>query len=100
MDQKIAVIGDEDTVLGFRLAGIQDACVVSESTLSEQVENTKNAAMLIVTEPVAEMIDRQNLRETVKGTIVQIPDKNGSKGIAKQKLGELFESAIGVKLRK
>src|SRR5210317_264905 len=99
-EKDIAIIGDDDAVLGFKLAGVQHALVADESKLAEQVNEFKEAKMLIVTETVAEMLDKQGLRKKVQGTLVQIPEKSGSKGIAKQKLAELFESAIGVKLKR
>lgn len=56
--------------------------------------------MLIVTEAAAELIDKKNLREKINATMIEVPSKSGSKGLAKQRLADLFESAIGVKLKR
>ena len=46
--------------------------------------------MLIVTEEIGQMMEAKGLRKKITGTMIQIPDKKGSKGLAKEKLGELF----------
>ena len=99
MENTIVVLGDEDTVLGFRLAGITNAFTVTEENLAEKVEPVKEATLFIVTEEVDEMMRKQNLHGTLRGTVLAIPDKKGSRGVAQERLSQLFESAVGIKLK-
>ena len=115
----IAVIADDDTVLGFKLAGIQHSFSVNFA--SENAENVirglnsvisqalktyseSGSGLLIVTEAVYELMEKHNLIKQFQNhpeiTLVQIPDKTGSKGVAKRKLARLFEDAIGVAMKK
>lgn len=94
---KIAVIGDEDTIMGFKLAGITDSAVFSESGIKESLERFEDHDLIIMTEDVATYL-RDNRIKT-KVVAVEVPDKTGSKGFALEQISKLFESAIGVKLK-
>ena len=90
----IMVLGDKDTVLGFKLAGIPGA-VYEES--KELVKEVYDAKILIVTESIAQKLREKNLE--LDAVLAEIPDKTGSKGLALKNISRLFESAIGVKLK-
>ncbi|RMF06196.1 hypothetical protein D6764_02760 [Candidatus Woesearchaeota archaeon] len=112
----ISVIADEDTVLGFRLAGVQNSIAVDveSQNAAEQIEaaaakiislyGEDGSGLLILTEGVYDFMDRNNILKKFRPlhgiTLVQVPDKSGSKGVAKQKLAKLFEEAIGVAMKK
>ena len=49
----IALIGDEDTVLGFKLVGVKKTVVFNEDTIREDLAGFKDAKVLIITEKVA-----------------------------------------------
>ncbi len=93
----IAVIGDEDTVLGFKLAGVKNAEVFSEEKANEIVERFEEAKIVIVTEKAAERMGA--LLGRFHGVVTEIPDKEGSTGAALRRMGRLLEEAIGVKLK-
>lgn len=95
----IAIIADEDTLIGFKLAGIVNNAVFNEKTAKEDVEKFKDAHILILTEKVASFIREKKLDKLINGVIVEIPDKKGSTGHAKEELSRLFKEAIGVKLK-
>jgi len=93
----IAVIGDEDTVLGFKLAGVKNASVYDEKSAKETVARYADAKILLVTEKVAAHLGE--LLEKAHGAVTEIPDKGGSTGAALKNVNRLLEEAIGVKLK-
>lgn len=94
----IITIADKDTVVGFKLAGV-DGVVFDEHTIAETLEEHKDARILILTERVASHLREHGLMERVTATIAEIPDKHGSTGAILENLSKLFEEAIGVKLK-
>lgn len=96
----IAIIGDEDAVLGFKLAGVISGEVFDEAKAAEIVERYKDARILIATEDVARFLREKKLDKIIKGVLIEVPDKKGSKGYAIQEISKLFESAVGVQLKK
>ena len=96
---EIAIIADEDTVLGFELAGVKDCIVFNESTIKQDMLTFREAKILILTEHVAGKIREKKLDKQYEGVIVEVPDKRGSTGDALKEISRLFEEAIGVKLK-
>lgn len=95
------VIGDEDTVLGFQLAGVEG----KEVRTPEEAEQAFDAALanhdfgiVIITERVAELIrdrvDRFIFSEAFP-LILEIPDRKG-KLEGKAGIREMVNRAIGV----
>jgi V/A-type H+-transporting ATPase subunit F len=97
------VVGDEDTVLGFGMVGVDGAAVAS----ARDAENALNAAIgdarvgiVIITERIADLV-----RATVDKyvftrqfpLIVEIPDR---KGCVANRPGvrEMIHAAIGIRL--
>ncbi|MCS7385961.1 MAG: V-type ATP synthase subunit F [archaeon GB-1867-005] len=80
---RIALVGDYDTVIGFKLAGISRAYVVSEASEAESVirklSRDPNIAIIILTESLASQIRGflRQLYEKTRPVIVEIPDKRG-----------------------
>lgn len=96
---EIAVIGDIDTVLGFKLARVRDAFIFDESTVEEIIEKTKDFKILVVTETAGAFIRSKKLDSKTHAVLVEVPDKHGSQGHALKNISRLFEDAIGVKLK-
>lgn len=100
---KYYVIGDEDAVLGFGLAGVQGRRVrtaaEAEAAFQEALEDRANGIILI-TERIAELIrprvDRFVFKEDFP-LIVEIPDWEG-KLSSRLPLRETVNAAIGIKL--
>ena len=95
----IAIIADEDTLLGFQLAGVKQSLIFSEDGIKEQLQAVREAKILILTEKVAEYLRGNDLMEDVESVIAEIPDKEGSTGTALRNIGRLLEEAIGVRLK-
>jgi V/A-type H+/Na+-transporting ATPase subunit F len=96
------VIASEDTVLGFSFAGVEGKIVrTAEETQQafEQAMQTPDIGILIITEPIAQMIRAKIDNWIVSGRqplIIEIPDEHGPlKG--RRTAREFVKSAIGVK---
>ncbi|MDC7228628.1 MAG: V-type ATP synthase subunit F [Spirochaetales bacterium] len=97
------IIGDDDTVLGFELAGVfgiaVDNAEQTDAAFSKALEDSNNG-IIIITEQAADMIrDRVDklLFSAAFPLIVEIPGSNGLKEERKD-LRTLVNEAIGIKL--
>jgi V/A-type H+-transporting ATPase subunit F len=103
---KISVVGDFDTITGFRLAGIKDAYEVEEP--AEAVETLKKLVkdeeigLVIITERLADEI-RKETEAIFEGRItplmVEIPDKGGPIEKKVDPIKELIRRAVGVEIK-
>ncbi len=101
---KFFCIGDEDTVRGFRLAGIEGH-VVSDAEQAEtalaNVVRRRDAGVVIVTDAVAakirEQVDEVRLK-CERPLLVEIPGPEGP--IAERKsLRQLVQEAVGIRIQ-
>jgi V/A-type H+/Na+-transporting ATPase subunit F len=97
--EEIAIIGDEDTVLGFKLVGIRKSAIFNKDKIKQDLEKFGSVKILILTEEVAQFLRDKNLMADIQPVIAEVPDKNGAKGFAQQEISRLYESAIGVALK-
>ncbi|MEW6357903.1 MAG: V-type ATP synthase subunit F [Planctomycetota bacterium] len=95
------VIGDQDTVLGFRLAGIQGEVVDSPDDAGralDRVLGDQTIGVVILTERTAEAI-RKKVEEVIfeqsSPVIVEIPDRQGPMP-GRKTLMELIRQAVGI----
>ena len=88
---KIAVIGDRDSVLGFRALGLE-VHTVEDSTEARRLLR-KAAEEGCVAAPLQEEIDRY--KEALTPAIVLIPGKGGSLGLGETALHNVVERAVG-----
>lgn len=100
--EKIAVIGEREVALGFRLAGIKDTFIASGtdavSLLKEMIEK-KEYGLVIVSNTVIKNMDIQMLRlaETaLKPIIVFIPVSEESN---KESVEQLAKRVLGVNIQ-
>jgi V/A-type H+-transporting ATPase subunit F len=99
---KTLVIADEDTVIGFSLAGVQGIIVTTEEEIRqafEQAIQAEEIGILLITERSAQMI-REKIDNWIIGgrqpLIVEIPDSQGPLE-GRRTPHEFVKSAIGVK---
>ena len=102
----VAVIGDIDTVSGFRLGGVKQAEVVNTSEeaiaafdkfLDEEI------SIIIITQLLAnEMRNHINRKigSDVLPMIIEIPDKDGSGEGSSDQINDLIKRVIGVEMVK
>lgn len=97
------IIGDEDTVLGFELAGVSgtavDSAAETETAFNSALEDGSNGILIITHEAadlIREKVDRY-LFSAAFPLIVEIPGSRGSEKERKD-LRTLVNEAIGIKL--
>ena len=96
---KIAVMGDRDSVLGFRALGL-DVFPVEEAaearrTLHQLARN--DYAVIYITEQLSSMIPAEidRYKDEVTPAIILIPGKGGSLGLGASALQSAVERAVG-----
>ncbi len=100
---KYFVIGDEDTVLGFGMVGVEGRSVTSQEdadrAFGEALEDTQ-VGIVIITEAAADLI-RSKVDHYVFSRsfplIVEVPGRDGPKE-GRPELKELVNRAIGINL--
>jgi V/A-type H+-transporting ATPase subunit F len=100
---KYLTIGDEDTVLGFALAGVPGLVVQTveeaQRAFDDALENHE-IGIIIITERIADMIrsvvDRYLFTVSFP-LIVEIPDRNGHPP-GRPGIQEMVNAAIGIRL--
>jgi V/A-type H+-transporting ATPase subunit F len=100
---KYAVIGDEDTVLGFGIVGVPGRMASNEEearrAFNELLED-REVSIIIITERVADrirpLVDRYMLTQSFP-LIVEIPDRHGRMP-GRPGIREMVNAAIGIKI--
>ncbi len=103
--QKLAVIADNATATGFRLAGVEHTFALTgesaEKKLAELLSDS-TFGILIVTERLVESCDwrlKKRIEATAKPVVVAIPDSQGPIEQS-ESLSMLIKRALGVDLAK
>lgn len=101
----VAVIGDVDTITGFKLGGVTKGYVVNtedeaKKALDELIEN--KISIIIITQKIADEI-REYINKTIGSEIVpmiiEIPDKNGESETDNDQMRSLIKRVIGVDIK-
>lgn len=101
---KIAVLGDSDTALAFKLAGVHEVYSFKETPLElERLRNKlrelverEDIGIVLITERLAAKVELPDVRFPI---ILQIPDKSGS-AFGEEAIREIVRRAIGVELKR
>ncbi len=100
---KFHVIGDADTVLGFRLAGVEGDIVRTADETLESLERAcgrKDLGVLIMPERIAQSVRTQVDRHVTRSAfplIIEIPDIRGPME-GRKTVKEMIRAAVGVSL--
>ena len=98
---EIAVVGNSDFVIGFRLAGIRKIFDATSSDIESKIQNVlndKNVAILVVHDDDLRMLSphmQQTLDDSVEPTVIAIGGKGESTN-----LRDKIKQAVGVDLWK
>lgn len=97
---KIAVLGDRDSVLGFKALGLDTFFVESADDARHTLHRLAHEgehAIVYVTEQLAQLIPAEIARYKTETTpaVILIPGKTGSLGIGAQALQSAVERAVG-----
>ena len=100
---KYAIIGDEDTVLGFGIVGVPGKVATNEAETRRAFEELRadtEVSIIIITERLAStirpIVDRYLFTESFP-LIVEIPDRHGRMP-GRPGIKEMVNAAIGVKI--
>lgn len=102
---RLAVIGDNDTVTGFRLAGVRHGHTPKDAEDAKKILLSlieKNCGIIVITERIAHKIDEtiHKIREKRRDIIVvEVPDAMGPMK-ERRTLEELVRKAVGITLEK
>ena len=102
---KIAVFSDNDTAVGFKLAGIQDIFISngSEKEIWNKICERDDIGILFITEKIAETLGKYLKDYRVSHDtpiIVEIPDKKGRLKDHVDYISQLIKKAVGVEIEK
>lgn len=109
---KIAIIGNKETILGFKALGIEtfgatnrDEAVKTLFELKNKETTTQNPgekeatyAIIFVTEDLAQEITKEEYQKLSKHAlpaIIPVPSSKGSSGYGLKRIGKIIEMAIG-----
>lgn len=99
MASKIGVIGDKDSILGFKMLGFDVRCVEDGSEARQMIDNmaAEHYGIIYLTEQIAEEIPETIERYDAMMTpaVILIPNHTGSRGIGKQRVQDNVEKAVG-----
>ena len=96
---KIAVIGDKDSVLGFKALGLEvhPADDVDQARRAVHTLAKENCAIIYLTEQLAAQMGPEIARykDSLTPAIILIPGKEGSLGIGMANVKTAVERAVG-----
>jgi len=105
---KIAIIGPNDTVSGFRALGVDAFDAQTGEQALEKLKELKTAmiesdaapkyAVVCIIEDLLQNVDAAEYAKVVSGplpAVIPLPGPEGSKGIALKRLRVLAEQAVG-----
>ena len=96
---QIAVIGDKDSVLGFKASGLATFPVdsVDEARTTLHTIAKENYGIIYLTETLAASMDSDIARykDSLTPAIILIPGKEGSQGIGMRNIKKAVERAVG-----
>ena len=96
---KIAVLGDQDSVLGFKALGLDTYFVESAEEARHTLHRLarETYAIIYITEQLAQQLTAEIARykDAPLPAVILIPGKTGSLGIAGAALHDAVERAVG-----
>jgi len=101
---KIAVIGDRDSVLGFKALGLDTVFADNGEEAKAAIHRlaASDCAVIYLTEQLAREIPKEVDRYTnaLRPSIILIPGKTGSLGIGIENVNRTVEKAVGSNILK
>jgi len=97
------ILGDEDTIIGFNLAGVDsDFAKTKEEALNKfnNLINRPDLKILIITLPISEWIENELIQHRLKmrfPLIVEVPDAKGALEY-KESFIKVIRQAVGISI--
>ena len=100
MRKKIAMIGDKDSILGFKALGVSVYPVVDVNEAASVLRKASSGdyAIIYIAEHFAQDIQDiiKELQQVTLPAITIVPDHRENLGLAMDKLKKIMEKAVGV----
>lgn len=104
MTYKAAVIGDKESVLGFKALGLMTSAVTNAGDAKAELKRLAGCgcAVIFITEKLAaQMADEIAKYKAVPDcAVIPIPSKEGSLGIGEMQMHQAVEKAVGADILK
>jgi len=107
-EYKIAIVGPEDSVSGFKALGVHpfladtaEEVLVQLRKIKQQTldpDSTDKYAVVCIIEDLVSLVDQNEYAKVVEGAlpaVVLLPGPEGSSGFALERLRRLAEKAVG-----
>lgn len=97
------VIGDEDTVLGFKLVGVPGIAITKDEEVHDVFRDAianRSGKIILITERLAQGIHREVVHQRASMSppfVVEIPDRHGPLPTRKT-IAEMIREAIGISI--
>ncbi|MFH0836162.1 MAG: V-type ATP synthase subunit F [Candidatus Micrarchaeota archaeon] len=104
--EKIAVLADSESLVGFKLAGITQAFECTRDNADERVNEVlekHGIGLVILTRDLLDSLSAKTLKRVEDSTnpvVLTIPSKGAALGEGGEGLAEMVKRAIGVDLSK
>lgn len=100
MDYEIAILGNEETILGFKALGVKAYPVESEEDAIaslDKIMDKQATAVLFITEDWAVKLGKRldQYRESALPALITIPSQKGSSGMGLDNIKKIVERAVG-----
>ena len=96
---KIAVLGDRDSVLGFRALGLEVVFAEQKDDAIQKLYRLarEDYAIIYVTEDLAQLMPAEihKYQQAPSPAVILIPGRGGSLGVAQRALKSAVERAVG-----
>ena len=96
---KVSVLGDRESVLGFKALGFNTVAVDDSDVAREKLHELaeEGTAIIYITEQLAVKIkeDIDRYKDEVRPAIILIPGKDGTLGVGMRGVHETVERAVG-----
>lgn len=99
MNGKMAIVGDGDSILVFKAAGVSTFPAEDEKRAREIIKSiAKDYKIIFLTEELSRSLSEflKRFDEEAYPVILSIPSKNGSSGYGAEMLKSAMERALGV----
>ncbi len=98
----LAVIGDRDSVLGFKALGLETVAAENAEEGRAALRRLESCGIIYITEKLASELKEDIARyaDRVTPAVIPIPGKTGSLGIGMNALTKAVERAVGADILK
>jgi V/A-type H+-transporting ATPase subunit F len=105
LPHRIVVVGYPSTVVGFRLAGVQESYPAESKdceAIVAKLLDREDVGVIVINRRAVQAFDwrmKRRIEKTTKPVVVEIPDSSGDVP-EEESLGELMKRALGFDLSK